>query len=136
MTDAVLGVGIVGCGAIGARRAAVAAGDPRCRIVIAADRDAVRANEVARATGAVPTTEWKDVVDHPDVGVVVVATTHDWLSPVSVAALEAGKHVLCEKPMSRNSREATDLVAAARRSATIALRTSWRAKNRSPPRTR
>ena len=119
MTDAVLGVGLVGCGTIGARRADVAAIDARCRVVVTADRDISRAKEIAERTGAVAVADWKEVVGHSAVDVVVVATTHDWLSPVSLAAIKAGKHVLCEKPMSRNSREAEDVVVAARDSVSV-----------------
>jgi predicted dehydrogenase len=43
-----------------------------------------------------------------------VATTHDWLAPISIAALRAGKHVLCEKPMGLNSRQAEEVAAVAR----------------------
>jgi predicted dehydrogenase len=119
MTHAALRVGVVGCGVIGARRAAVAASDPRCRVVLVADDDAVRVSAVAEQTGASPVADWGKVVGHPEVDVVIVATRHDWLSPVSVAAIKAGKHVLCEKPMSRNRREAEDVAAAARNSGCV-----------------
>jgi len=113
MTDRPLGVGIIGCGRIGSRRAAVAAGSRGSRLVAVADRDLSRANEAAGSSGATATTEWEAVIGHPDVDAVVVATTHDWLAPISIAALRAGKHVLCEKPMSLNSRKAEEVVAAA-----------------------
>jgi predicted dehydrogenase/threonine dehydrogenase-like Zn-dependent dehydrogenase len=40
-----------------------------------------------------------EVIDDPDVGIVVVATPHDLHAPLVVQALEAGKHVFCEKPL-------------------------------------
>ncbi len=116
MTDSPLGVGVVGCGRVGSCRAAVAVGSRGSRLVAVADRDLSRANEAARSTGAAATTDWEAVIGRPDVDAVVVATTHDWLAPISIAALRAGKHVLCEKPMSLNSRQAGEVVAAARSS--------------------
>lgn len=116
MSHRPLGVGVVGCGLIGSVRAAVAAGNGGSRVVAVADRERSRAHEVAAATRATALTEWESVVGHPEVDIVVVATTHDWLAPVSIGALQAGKHVLCEKPMSRSSREAEEIIAAARSS--------------------
>ena len=113
MNSRPLGVGVVGCGVIGSRRAAVAAGSQGSRVVAVADLDQRRAREVAAATRAVAMLEWEQVVRHPDVDVVVVATTHDRLAPVSMAALRAGKHVLCEKPMSVSSRDAEAILGAA-----------------------
>ncbi|MBI4634981.1 MAG: Gfo/Idh/MocA family oxidoreductase [Candidatus Rokubacteria bacterium] len=115
MTEAALGVGVVGCGAIGLRRATVAASHPASRVVAVADLEPARAREAAEAAGAQTLAGWREVVRHPEVDVVIVATTHDWLAPISIAALEAGKHVLCEKPMAAGSREAGELVAAVRR---------------------
>lgn len=113
MSPRPLGVGVVGCGLIGSRRATIAAGSQESRVVAVADRDSRRAREVAMATRAVALPEWEAVARHPEVDVVVVATTHDWLTPVSVAALRAGKHVFCEKPMSVSSRDAEEILVAA-----------------------
>ncbi len=114
MTGASFGVGIIGCGAIGSRRAAVAAKTGRSPVVIVADPQAFRAKEVAVAVGAAATDNWEEVLGHPDVQAVIVATPHNVLAPITLAALRAGKHVLCEKPMALNSREAEAVVEAAR----------------------
>ena len=116
MIESSLGVGIVGCGMIGSRRAAIVARNPGSRLVAVVDRELSRAKEAAGDTGAGVTTEWEEVIGRPDVDAVVVATTHDWLAPISIAALRAGKHVLCEKPMSLNSRQGEEVVTAARSS--------------------
>jgi len=105
--DATIGVGIIGCGAIGLRRATVAAAHPGSRVVAVADAQHERARATAEATGAIALDAWQAVIDRPDLDVVVVATTHDWLAPISTRALEAGKHVLIEKPaVLRLSRQA------------------------------
>jgi len=114
--DATIGVGIIGCGAIGFRRSTVAAAHPGSRVVAVADAQQERARATAETTGAIALDAWQAVIDRPDVDVVVVATTHDWLAPISMRALDAGKHVLCEKPMSRTAREAEALLEASRKS--------------------
>jgi predicted dehydrogenase len=63
--------------------------------------------------------EWSEVVARSDVDIVVVATTHRDLPDVSRAALQAGKHVLCEKPLARSAGEAVPVVEAARASGRI-----------------
>jgi len=50
-----------------------------------------------------------------DLDAIVVATTPEWLAPVSQAALESGKHVLCEKPIARSAKEAQQVVECAAR---------------------
>ncbi len=54
--------------------------------------------------------DYREVVDHPNVHAVVIATPPYLHHTVAIAALEAGKHVLCEKPMARNVAEARDMV--------------------------
>ena len=107
-----LGVAVIGAGLIGSRRAASAAHQGRLEIV--ADVDGVRAAELAGRHGARHTTRWEDAVTDAAVDIVAVCTSNKFLAPISIAALGAGKHVLCEKPMGRNGAEAAELAAAAR----------------------
>jgi predicted dehydrogenase len=109
-----LRVGIVGCGLIGSRRARVAAeaGDD---VVAVADVAADRAVALARDHGARSESDWRAVVEDPDVDAVVVATFNTALVDVASAALEAGKHVLCEKPFGCNANEALQLLEIASR---------------------
>jgi predicted dehydrogenase len=111
-----LGVGIIGAGQVGARRAEVLSRASGARLVAVADVDAGRAEVLARAFGSRAYAEPEAVVGARDVEAVIVATPHQWLAPVTKAALEAGKHVLCEKPLARSPEEAATLVAAAARS--------------------
>lgn len=108
-----LGVAVVGAGVVGGRRAECAASLSRLEIV--ADVDEARAASLADRYGARHTAHWEDAVHDAKVEVVVVCTSNKFLAPVAAAALHAGKHVLCEKPMGRNSREAEDIASAARR---------------------
>jgi predicted dehydrogenase len=65
--------------------------------------------------GATAISCWEDAVVRPDVDIVIVSTTNDCLTPVSVAAVQAGKHVLVEKPAARTAPELDTLIEAARR---------------------
>jgi len=106
-------VGIVGCGLIGQKRAQALAG---ARLVACADPDDGRARAVAgRAAGCRPSSRWQDVIGAPDVDLVVVATPHHVLPEIALAAIEAGKHVLVEKPAARSAAELEPVIAAAER---------------------
>jgi predicted dehydrogenase len=106
-----MNVGIVGCGLIGRKRAqALGAG----KLVLCADAVFERAQALAAAHGGQAVADWREMVKRPEVQMVVVATTHDWLAPVTLAAVEAGKHVLVEKPAARRASELAAVAEAAR----------------------
>lgn len=107
-------VGLVGCGVIGRRRAELLRGSDSHTLVIVADVDRSRANALATEIGCRASEKWQDVVA-ADLDAVIVSTTNDWLAPVSLAAIQAGRHVLVEKPMARTSAEASEVVDAAAR---------------------
>ena len=106
-------VAIIGCGLIGQKRAKALAG-VGARLVICADSNLAKAEQLARGTeGCVVAKDWRQVVGREDVSVVVIATTHDSLAEITVAAIEAGKHVLVEKPGARHADELRSLPARA-----------------------
>ena len=111
-------VGIIGCGLIGQKRAKAAAAHG-LEIVGAADLDLARAEALLRGAGSAgargrATREAAEVIAaRPDL--VVVATTHDQLAALSLAAIEAGSHVLVEKPAARTAEELAPVIAAAER---------------------
>ena len=67
------------------------------------------------------TTDWKKLVADPKVGVVSITSPTDLHAPMAVAALEAGKHVWCEKPMAPKLADAERMAAAARASGKTAV---------------
>jgi predicted dehydrogenase len=103
-------LGIVGCGLIGHKRAAAARG---YSIALVADLDPARAQELAAKTGAQAAPDWQAVVAS-DLDAVIIATTHGSLAPIAIAALEAGKHVLVEKPAGMTVDEVASVAAAAK----------------------
>ncbi len=60
-------------------------------------------------------TDYRDLLAMEEIDVVHVLTPNSSHSPITVAALEAGKHVMCEKPMAKNSEEARAMLEAAKR---------------------
>ena len=59
--------------------------------------------------------DYRDLLKDPTIDVVHVCTPNDTHAEITVAALEAGKHVMCEKPMAKTVQGAREMVAAARR---------------------
>ncbi len=107
------GVAIVGCGLIGQKRAKALG---PAGLVGCADVALPRAEALARtAPGAVATADWQRLLDLSGVDVVIVATTNDALAEVTCAALQAGKHVLVEKPAARSTAELRPVIQAAER---------------------
>ena len=108
-----LGVAIIGCGLIGHKRAlslATGTAAQGARLVHCADRDPARANKLAAlAVDCRASVDWQQAVNDPAVSVVVVATLHDSLASITRAAIQAGKHVLVEKPAARNAAELAGL---------------------------
>ena len=111
-------VGIVGAGRMGRRRAATAHAHPASAVALIYDEHAPAATELAAECGAAVAASREELVA-ADLDIAIVATTHDALAPISTAALLAGKHVLCEKPLGRNPQEARQAVAAAERSGRV-----------------
>lgn len=110
-----MNIAIVGCGLIGKRRAGVVCQSPADELVIVADIDGSRAASLAAEMGCQATTEWREVVTRDDVDAIIISTPNKYLMLITVAALENGKHVLCEKPPGQNPDEAHQMTEAARR---------------------
>jgi predicted dehydrogenase len=110
---------IVGCGLIGAKR--LRSLGPNDQVVAVADPVAARAQALAaQARGAAAVSDWREAVERADVDAVFVSTSNDALAPVTLAAVQAGKHVLVEKPAARNPDELAPVIAAAERAGVVA----------------
>ena len=88
--------------------------EPGRRIVVGRDAEATRAF-ADRWGWAEATTRWRTAVRHPEVDLVDVATPNHLHAEQAIAALEAGKHVACEKPLAGTLEDARAMRDAARR---------------------
>ncbi|SBT45774.1 Predicted dehydrogenase [Micromonospora auratinigra] len=88
----------------------------RVRMALVCGRDEPKVAAAADRLGwAGYTTDWRRLVESDDVDVVDVCTPGDSHCEITLAALAAGKHVLCEKPLANSVDEAREMVAAAER---------------------
>jgi predicted dehydrogenase len=115
-----LGLGILGLGSVywTPYRTAIdrLAADGRVAVAAVYDPDAEKRAAAERVTGAaVAAASAEAVVEHPDVDAVLVLTSMPEHGRLARAALEAGRHVLVEKPMATTMDEARELAAAGRR---------------------
>src|SRR6478735_11954968 len=123
MTDSgppVLGVGMVGYAFMGAvhSQAWRTAGrffDLPCAptLTALAGRDAAGVQAAAQKMGWASTeTDWRRLLDRDDVALIDICTPGDTHAEIAIASLEAGKHVLCEKPLANTVEEAEAMVVA------------------------
>src|SRR5205823_5614105 len=102
-----LRVGVLGAGAW-ARSAHVPGWqrDPRCEVVSICDTERERADAFAEQFGIPEATDdWQAVVGRADIDVIDIVTPSQTHYELACAALEAGKHVLCEKPVAYDFRQ-------------------------------
>jgi len=125
-----LGVGMVGYAFMGAAhsqawRTAARVFDLPLRPSMAAlcGRDGGAARAAARRYGwAAAETDWRALISRDDVQLVDICTPGESHAQIAIAALDAGKHVLCEKPLAATVPEAEEMVAAAARASAAGIR--------------
>lgn len=107
-------IGIIGAGLIaGFHVQALRALD--ATIAVIADPDEALGSTLATQAGASYVRDYHDLLNDPAVPAVIIATPNHTHYQIAVDALDAGKHVFCEKPMTINPQDSADLVARARR---------------------
>jgi len=104
--------GLIGAGDIVRKRVAGALRDTAgCELVAVSRRDAGQAESAARDLGArLWFSEWRDLVTSPEIDAVYIATPVYLHAEQTIAAAEAGKHVLCEKPMAMSVAECDQMI--------------------------
>src|SRR5919112_606476 len=125
-----LGVGLIGYAFMGAAHSHAWRTAPhffalpvRPELTVLAGRDAVRVADAAGRLGwSSVETDWRRVLEREDVDLVDVCTPGDTHAEIAIAALEAGKPVLCEKPLANTVAEAEAMAEAAARAAARGVR--------------
>lgn len=117
-------VALVGCGEIGSMRAAAIAKSARLRLRAVCDIDRERAEALSKRFGGAVYRDAEGAVRAPEVDLVIISTSNNLHAPLAIAAMNAGKHVLCEKPLARNLEEATAMLEAAVRNG-VQLKTGF-----------
>ena len=86
------------------------------RVHALCDANPATLESARRQTGAtVTSTRWEEVVSRDDIHAVIIATPNFLHAPIAVAAVQAGKHVLCEKPLALNAADAVRMAVEADR---------------------
>ncbi|MCL4857808.1 MAG: Gfo/Idh/MocA family oxidoreductase [Caldilineaceae bacterium] len=125
-----IGIGVIGMGWMGMvhSRAYRLAPDRfyesgvRPRLVICADEVEARARQAQEIHGfAEATTEWRQVVEHPEVQAVNIASPNFMHLEMVRAAAAAGKHIFCEKPVGRSPAETAEIEKLARQAGVVSF---------------
>ncbi|MBP1154619.1 MULTISPECIES: Gfo/Idh/MocA family oxidoreductase [unclassified Paenibacillus] len=112
-------IGIIGCGGIAnGKHMPALKNQPNAEMVAFCDIVEERAHEAAKqfgAEGAKVYTDYRELLADASLDIVHVCTPNDSHADISIASLEAGKHVMCEKPMAKTAADARRMVEAAKR---------------------
>ena len=108
------GFGIIGAGVISAYHATAIEAQPDAKIVAVASRGRAKAEAFAAQHGCEVIDDWHDMIRRDDIHAVSICTPSGLHAEQSIAAVQAGKHVMVEKPMAINLRDATEMIRAAR----------------------
>ncbi|MFS0725913.1 Gfo/Idh/MocA family protein [Paenibacillus sp. 1P07SE] len=115
----VLKVALIGCGGIANGKHLPALSRNQNVVLVAfcdiVEDRAVQAAEKYGVPGAKTYTDYRELLKDQEIDVVHVLTPNDSHAEISIAAMEADKHVMCEKPMAKTAAEAREMVAAAKR---------------------
>jgi 2-desacetyl-2-hydroxyethyl bacteriochlorophyllide A dehydrogenase len=111
-----LRIGLLGCGDIAVQNAAAVMAAPNAELVAAFDPIAELAEDLTHQYGGSPLESAEAVLDRPDVDAVLLSVPHHLHAPLCLQAVDAGKHVIVEKPLANNltaARAMADAAAAA-----------------------
>ena len=109
-----LKVGLVGTGYAAKLRAEAIQADSRSQLVAVVGHDLARTTTFCETYEAEALTSWQALLDHDQIDLVVIATVNRDHGAIAQAALQAGKHVVVEYPLSLDVAEAEALMALAK----------------------
>jgi biliverdin reductase len=108
-----LRVGLIGTGYAAKMRAETFNADARSHLVAVVGHSPERTAQFGQTHGTEPFNSWMEVVNHPELDLIVISTVNRDHGAIARAALQAGKHVVVEYPLSLDVAEAEELVAIA-----------------------
>ena len=108
-----LRIALVGCGDIALKNAAGASSAPNVNLVACFDPVTTLAEELSRDHGCDVEPTFESILDRKDVDAVFLCVPHDLHAPMALQAIDAGKHVVVEKPLANTLSAAVETVAAA-----------------------
>ncbi|OGO03656.1 MAG: hypothetical protein A2Y91_04950 [Chloroflexi bacterium RBG_13_54_8] len=108
-------VGIIGAGLQARRRAPVLLDSPDTKLVVISAAHPEPAKRLAEEMGCEADVGWERIVNRNDIDTIIVCTPPHIHAAVSIAAIKSGKHVLCEKPLTRTLAEAEEMVKVAQK---------------------
>lgn len=111
-----LRLGVIGCGRVAqAHLHAIDHLKEEVELMAVADADGNRATEARERFGATSSfSQYQEILRHPEVEAVLIALPNRLHHPVAIEAARARKHILIEKPMALDAKEATEMVASAK----------------------
>jgi myo-inositol 2-dehydrogenase/D-chiro-inositol 1-dehydrogenase len=117
-----LNIGLVGAGKAGSSFAMAIRGIPDVEVKAVCTAHTASAQKAAKTLG-IPgwTAALEDILSDDDIHGIIIASPDDWHSRQCIAAAEAGKHVLCEKPMCRTLAEADAMIGGAAKSGVVLM---------------
>ncbi|MDW8321309.1 MAG: Gfo/Idh/MocA family oxidoreductase [Armatimonadota bacterium] len=119
-----LRIGLIGCGGISRAHAHAmqTLGQQMVRVIATCDVDEALAQERARESGAESAfTDWREVLKREDIDAVDLCLPHDLHAEVAIAAAQAGKHILVEKPIATTLEDGWAMVRAAREAGVVLM---------------
>jgi dihydrodiol dehydrogenase / D-xylose 1-dehydrogenase (NADP) len=117
--------GIIGAGIIAGKLADALKINPDSELYAVASKTPAKAKEFANKYGVEHALSYQEIVNHKEVDVIYVATTHNFHFENTKLALKHGKHVLLEKPFTVNAKEAKELVQIAREKKLFLMEAIW-----------
>ena len=108
-----IGIGIIGAGSFATNHAKAIAEISGCKLVAASRRSSGELDQFTRLHNITGYSDYKDLLNDPNVDAVIVATPHQTHARISMDAAAAGKHILLEKPMATNLEDCDRIIQSA-----------------------
>jgi predicted dehydrogenase len=110
---AALKVGVIGVGGIATTHMPGWAASPHAEVIAGSDVVETALQKWGKEYGVSKlSTKAEDLLNDPDIDIIDICTPNNYHAPLAIAAMEAGKHVICEKPLAPTPQAIRDMIAA------------------------